>query len=165
MDEINAFLEQHDKRRINDIRNIARSGLVDAGRKGVVSELLRKGRDDVQESAAAAAADPVKPSSSAAGADSEFSSALGRASSSSGPVEKPTYQFARDELSSKSLEYSQTTYQFLYQHKTKITDREKLIKKILEYKLDIGPSTKELLEQQEQIAKSIKTGKSKNTKK
>ena len=46
-----------------------------------------------------------------------------------------------------------------------MTDREKLIKKILEYKLDMSPETKKWLEQQEKIAKSISKGKPKNTKK
>jgi len=40
-------------------------------------------------------------------------SALGGASSSSGPAEQPTYQLTKDELSDKSLEYLQTAYDFL----------------------------------------------------
>jgi len=44
----------------------------------------------------------------AAGADPEFSSA---------PAEQPTYQLTKDELSDKSLEYLQTTYEFLYKRK------------------------------------------------
>ncbi len=101
----------------------------------------------------------VTPQESAAGADPEFSSA---------PAEQPTYQLTKDELSDKSLEYLQTTYEFLYKRKppTKIqTDKSELIKNILEYKLDMSPETKKWLEQQEKIAKSISKGKPKNTKK
>jgi len=52
-----------------------------------------------------------------------------------------------------------------YKHKTKMTDKEKLIKKILEYKLDTSPDIKKWLEQQELIAKGILKEKPKNTKK
>jgi len=107
----------------------------------------------------------VTPQEPAAGADPEFPSTLGGASSSSGPAEQPTYQLTKDELSDKSLEHLQTTYEFLYQRKTKMTDREKLIDKILEYKLDMSPETKKWLKQQELIAKGIAKGKPKNTKK
>ena len=46
-----------------------------------------------------------------------------------------------------------------------MTDREKLIDKILEYKLDMSPETKKWLKQQELIAKGVSKGKPKNTKK
>jgi hypothetical protein len=151
MDGIIASLEQQDEQRINEIKKIAITDLARSSDKWV-RELLAK-RQSVTQQEPAAGADPV------------YSSALGGASSSSGPVEQPTYQLTKDELSDKSLEYLQTTYEFLYQRKTKMTDREKLIDKILEYKLDMSPETKKWLKQQELIAKGVSKGKPKNTKK
>jgi len=72
MDEIIASLAQQDKRRINDIRNIARSGLVNLSKGNLAHKLVTGGREDVQESVAEA--DPVKPSSPVAAADSSFKS-------------------------------------------------------------------------------------------
>ena len=78
MDEIIASLEQQDEQRINEIRNIARTNLV-MNRDDWAQELLAKRQS-------------VTPQESA----------LGGASSSSGPAEQPTYQLTKDELSDKS---------------------------------------------------------------
>jgi hypothetical protein len=162
--------KQQERQRINDIRNIARSGLVNLS-KGNLAHKLTVQSVAPQESAAPADPSYVNPSSSVAGADPAYSStgpikaeALGRASSSSGPAEeKLTYSDFDKFLSEQSIQGLQNLHQQVFGKPTDSFDKYYIKQKLLkQYKSQQDAFTTSYLEQQAKSAMTISKLKPKN---
>lgn len=151
MDELHTFLEQQDKRRINDIRNIARSGLVNLCKGNLVHELVTE-----QPIESASPADPsyLSPSVAAAPADPAFSS------SAASRMTKPEFE---SYLSQKNIQDLQSLYKTIFGKTTDSFDKYYLKKRLLsQYNIQQSAFTERYLDQQATSAISISKNKPKN---